>query len=85
LSAAAASSSQVNLLWSARTDNVGVVGYNVYRDGSLLPGPTQPDQNPPTSYTDDTAKPGTTYTYQVSAVDAAGNVHFLALMPANRV
>jgi chitodextrinase len=73
LSAAAASSSQVNLSWSASSDNVGVVGYNVYRNGTLLAGPTQPDPNPPTTYSDDTAVPGTAYTYQVSAVDAAGN------------
>jgi fibronectin type 3 domain-containing protein len=73
LSAAAASSSQVNLTWSASTDNIGVVGYNVYRNGTLLPGPTQPDPNPPRTYSDDTASPGTTYTYEVSAVDAAGN------------
>jgi hypothetical protein len=52
---------------------VGVVGYNVYRNGTLLAGPTQPDPNPPTTYSDDTAVPGTAYTYQVSAVDAAGN------------
>ncbi len=73
LSAAAASSSQVNLTWSASTDNIGVVGYNVYRNGTLLPGPTQPDPNPPRTYSDETASPGTTYTYEVSAVDAAGN------------
>jgi hypothetical protein len=50
-----------------------VVGYNVYRNGTLLPRPTQPDPNPPTSYSDQAASPVTTYTYQVSAVDAAGN------------
>ena len=68
-----ASSSQVNLTWSASTDNVGVVGYNVYRNGTLLPGQHQPDPNPPRTYSDDTASPGTTYTYDVTAVDAAGN------------
>src|SRR4029453_11520006 len=73
LTAAAVSSSQVNLSWSASTDNVRVVGYKVYRNGTLLPGPTQPDPNPPTTWSDQTASPGTTYTYEVSAVDAAGN------------
>jgi fibronectin type 3 domain-containing protein len=73
LSGTAVSSSQVNLSWSASTDNVGVTGYRVYRNGTLLPGPTQPDPTPPTSYSDQTASPGTTYTYEVSAMDAAGN------------
>jgi fibronectin type 3 domain-containing protein len=73
LSGTAVSSSQVNLAWTASTDNVGVTGYKVYRNGTLQPGPTQPDPNPPTSYSDQNASPGTTYTYQVSAVDAAGN------------
>ena len=73
LTASAASSSQVNLSWNASTDNVAVTGYRVYRNGTLLPGATQPSPNPPTTYTDEEASPGTTYSYQVSAVDAAGN------------
>ena len=73
LTATAASSSQVNLTWTASTDNVGVTGYHVYRNGTQLQTPTPPDATPPTAYTDDTAQPGTAYTYQVSAVDAAGN------------
>src|SRR3989344_1829192 len=32
LSATAVSSSQINLSWTASTDNVGVTGYNVYRN-----------------------------------------------------
>src|SRR6478752_4755550 len=73
LTATAASSSQVNLTWTASTDNVAVTGYRVYRDGTQLQTPTPPDATPPTTYTDDTAQPGTAYSYQVSAVDAAGN------------
>jgi chitodextrinase len=73
LTATAASSSQVNLTWSASSDNIGVTGYHVYRNGTQLQTPTPPDATPPTAYTDDTAQPGTAYTYQVSAVDAAGN------------
>ncbi|HEV7205806.1 MAG TPA: DNRLRE domain-containing protein [Jatrophihabitans sp.] len=72
LTATAPSSSQVNLTWTASTDNVGVVGYNVYRDGVALPG-APADGSPPTAFTDDTAAPGSSYQYQVSAVDAAGN------------
>jgi len=69
----ARSSSVVDLTWGASTDNVGVTGYRVYRNGVALATPTPPDATPPTTYTDDTAAPATTYTYQVSAVDAAGN------------
>ena len=73
LTGTAVSSNQVNLSWSASTDNVKVTGYKVYRNGTELPVPTGPDPTPPTAYSDDTAAPGTAYTYQVSAVDAAGN------------
>jgi chitodextrinase len=31
-----ASASQVNLTWTASTDNVGVTGYRVYRNGSQV-------------------------------------------------
>src|SRR5439155_7836970 len=49
-------------------DNVGVTGYDVYRDGALL------DQaGPDTTFSDTTASPGTTYHYTVLARDAAGN------------
>src|SRR6185437_10541452 len=33
LAASAASSSQINLSWTASTDNVGVMGYRIYRNG----------------------------------------------------
>ena len=36
LTATAVSSTQINLSWSASTDVVGVTGYRVYRDGSLV-------------------------------------------------
>lgn len=67
LSASAASSSQINLSWSASTDNVGVAGYKIYRGGSYLKSVTG------TSASDTGLSPGTTYSYQVSAYDAAGN------------
>jgi len=68
LTATAVSSSQVNLAWSASTDNVGVTGYKVYRNGALLASTTG------TSYSDTTTAAGTTYSYTVYAYDAAGNV-----------
>jgi glucose/arabinose dehydrogenase/PKD repeat protein len=67
LAATAISSSQVNLSWTASTDNVGVTGYKVYRNGSPLATPTTP------VYQDTGLTPSTTYTYAVSATDAAGN------------
>jgi chitodextrinase len=68
LSASATSSSTVQLNWPAATDNVGVVGYRVYR------GTTQVAQLAALSYLDSGLTPGTTYAYQVRAYDAAGNL-----------
>jgi chitodextrinase len=60
-------SSQVGLSWTASTDNVGVVGYRVVRNGSVIATVSG------TSYTDATVSPSTTYAYQIVAFDAAGN------------
>jgi chitodextrinase len=62
-------STSVGLVWSASTDNVGVRGYTVYRNGVAL-ATTAPTT---TSYNDQTVVPGPTYTYTVDAFDAAGN------------
>ena len=67
LSATAISSSQINLSWSASTDNVGVTGYNIYR------GNIQVATAVGTSYSDTGLSPSTTYTYKISAFDAADN------------
>ena len=40
LAAQVVSSTQINLSWNASTDNVGVVGYNIYRDGTFLKSST---------------------------------------------
>src|SRR3954465_10361771 len=68
LSATLASSSQVNLTWTASTDNVGVAGYHVYRNGAPLA--TVGDV---TAYQDGGLSSSTTYSYSVQALDAAGN------------
>jgi chitodextrinase len=68
LTATAPSGAQVNLSWTASTDNVGVTGYRIYRNGAFLA-----NTGTTTSFTDATAAAGTTYSYQVSAVDAAAN------------
>jgi chitodextrinase len=67
LAASGVSTSQINLTWSASTDNVGVVGYRVYRNGSLAASPSG------TSFSDINLFANTTYTYNVTAYDAAGN------------
>jgi chitodextrinase len=54
--------------WTVSTDNVGVAGYLVYRNG------VQIGQTAGTAYTDIGAVSGSTYTYTVAAQDAAGNV-----------
>jgi len=53
--------------WTASTDNVGVSGYHVYRDGTLIGDATS------TGYTDSGLTANTTYSYTVKAFDAAGN------------
>ncbi len=68
LTAAAVSASQVNLSWTASTDNVGVAGYKVYRGGTQIASTTA------TSYSDTGLTASTTYIYTVAAYDAAGNV-----------
>jgi len=67
LTATSNSTSQVNLSWQAPTDNVGVTGYNLYRDGVKVASLTG------TSYSDTGLSSGTAYAYNVSAVDAASN------------
>ena len=61
------SSTRVYLTWSGSTDNFGVTGYTVFRDGSQIGTTTL------TNYADTTAKANTTYAYTVDAYDAAGN------------
>ena len=67
LTATTTSDSQIDLSWTASTDNVGVVGYNVYRDGVKI-GTTAS-----TTYSSTGLAAATTYSYTVTAVDAAGN------------
>ncbi|MBI2100713.1 MAG: right-handed parallel beta-helix repeat-containing protein [Candidatus Vogelbacteria bacterium] len=67
LTATAISSTQINLSWTASTDNVGVTGYRVFRNGAPLTTVAG------TSYQNTGLSPATTYTYTVEAYDAAGN------------
>ncbi len=62
-SAVVGSGSLVNLNWTASMDNVGIVGYAVYRDGVQVATTTS------TVYTDKGLSAGTTYKYTVKAYD----------------
>ena len=61
------SSSQIYLSWSPSTDNIGVTGYQIYRNGSLLKTVTG------TSTTDTGLSTFTQYCYTVRAGDASEN------------
>jgi len=73
LNASASFPSQVDLTWTASTDNLGVTGYDVYRNGSLLT-----ILGSVTTYSDTSVTPLTSYQYQVSARDAAENISVLS-------
>lgn len=64
---------QINLTWSASTDNIGVVGYDIYR--AVGSGAAQKIATvDTTSYGDTNLTPATAYSYYVIAKDGAGNV-----------
>jgi len=73
VNATAVSSTQIKLGWNASTDNVGVTGYKVYRNGNLVATVLT------TSYSDSGLASSTSYAYTVSAFDAAGNVSNLSI------
>ncbi|WP_235440218.1 fibronectin type III domain-containing protein, partial [Bacillus cereus] len=58
----------VELTWNASTDNVGVKGYQIFRNGEMI------DTVPGTHFIDKKLQPSTEYSYTVKAIDAAGNV-----------
>jgi chitodextrinase len=65
---AAMSTSQVNMAWTASTDNTRVAGYYVFRDSVKI------GQTGMTSFSDTGLTPGTTYAYTVRAIDAYGQL-----------
>ena len=68
VSAVAVSSSAVDLGWVAGDDGgSAITNYRIYRDGELID--TVGDV---TSYTDATVSSGTTYSYQVAAINVVG-------------
>ncbi len=69
LTAVGPNSTTINLSWAASTDNVGVVGYQIFRDGGATPIATVSVTN----YSDTGLGVSSTHTYTVKAVDAANN------------
>jgi chitodextrinase len=63
----------VHLTWSASTDNAGVTGYKIYRGDVHIATNTAAGAAPATSYTDSTVSGTITYSYRITAHDAAGN------------
>ena len=74
LSATAVSNTQVNLSWTASTDNVGVTNYLVERcQGASCSNFAQIATPATTSYNDTGRTASTTYRYRVRAQDAVPN------------
>src|SRR5437660_1184985 len=67
LAASALTATSLTLTWSAATDNVGVTGYRLYRDATLVASAAG------TSASLSGLSPSTPYTFTVAALDAAGN------------
>lgn len=66
LAATALSASEIKLEWTASTDDAGVAGYKIFRDGAEKGNSTT------ASFTDTGLLPSTTYAYQISAYDVVG-------------
>jgi chitodextrinase len=64
----AATTTTVSLTWTPATDDTGVVGYRVTRNGALVASPAN------VTWKDTSRPPRTTYTYTVAALDGVGNV-----------
>lgn len=69
LNGAATSTTAATLSWSPSTDDSGVVGYDVFRNGAVVASVA----GSMTTYSDTGLAPATTYQYSISARDAAGN------------
>jgi chitodextrinase len=77
LAATAAGSSQINLTWTASTDNVGVTGYRIERcqgAGCASFAQVAAPAGTGTTYSDTGLTASTSYSYRVRAIDAANNL-----------
>jgi len=81
LTTSVVSATQINLSWTAATDNVGVTGYRVERcQGASCSSFAQVGPPTTTSYNDTGLTASTSYSYRVRATDAAGNFSSYSLV-----
>src|SRR5204863_9851656 len=71
LSATGVTTRQIDVDWTASTDNAGVTHYLVFRDGD--PAPVAVVGGTSTTLADTGLPAGSHHTYRVQAIDAAGN------------
>ena len=69
----------ISLAWSASSDNIGVSGYRLQRNGNTV----TTTAGSTLSYTDTSLAPGTTYSYTLVALDAVGNTSSAATLSAS--
>jgi len=62
-----ASETEIVVVWSPSTDNIGIAYYKVFRDGALI------DETPYPVFTDKELDTTRQYDYEIVAVDASGN------------
>lgn len=65
--ASASSNSQITVTWAAASDNLGITGYKIFRDG------VQAGTSTSTSFLNSGLSSGTNYCYAVKSYDASGN------------
>lgn len=70
LAATRTSATQINLTWTASTDNFAVAGYRIYRNGALV----ATTSGTGTTYNNTGLTSHQPYWYWIEAIDAAGNV-----------
>ncbi|HEX4729517.1 MAG TPA: DNRLRE domain-containing protein, partial [Jatrophihabitans sp.] len=81
VTATATSATSIRVDWTASTDNVGVTGYQIFRDGSSAPLTTV--AGTVLSYVDNSVLAQSTHSYTVQATDAAGNLSGKSTPPAS--
>lgn len=77
LAASSVTQTSLTLTWSASIDNVGVTGYDVYRNGTKMASGSA------TSSSQTGLACGTSYSFAVAAYDAAGNASSQATLNAS--
>ncbi|HEX3073956.1 MAG TPA: DUF4434 domain-containing protein, partial [Ignavibacteriales bacterium] len=81
---ASADDGEITLSWKDAKDNIGVCGYNIYRDGKIIftnkidKMEKRGKSLSMTEYVDKNIEEGAAYTYQIQAYDFANNVSALS-------